>query len=230
MPYINLKGFPVSPIAVALIPQDQAEKYKTVCFFYTGKEIRLGSLDPRLPAIKEIQDELYKEHHGNIKTYLISEPSFNLAFQLYDRIPKIRKITGGVEITEEDLLRYQHELGSFAELQKKINEINVTEMVTLIIASGIKSRSSDIHIEAEEQDVKVRFRIDGKLTLWLRYTEARTEAVSAVLKDRAKGLDRFERNMAQDGFAQMLIDGKTIRFRVSVLPTVGKELKRKEKR
>jgi type IV pilus assembly protein PilB len=53
------------------------------------------------------------------------------------------------------------------------------------------------------------------------------EAVVAVVKDRSKGMDRFEREMAQDGFIQREIDSHIIRFRVSVLPMVGTELKNK---
>jgi type IV pilus assembly protein PilB len=49
----------------------------------------------------------------------------------------------------------------------------------------------------------------------------------AVVKDRSKGMDRFERERAQDGFIQREIDGHIIRFRVSVLPMVGTELKNK---
>ena len=53
------------------------------------------------------------------------------------------------------------------------------------------------------------------------------EAVIAVVKDRSKGMDRFERERAQDGFIQREIDNHIIRFRVSVLPMVGTELKNK---
>jgi type IV pilus assembly protein PilB len=53
------------------------------------------------------------------------------------------------------------------------------------------------------------------------------EAIIAVVKDRSKGMDRFERERAQDGFIQREIDGVVIRFRVSVLPMVGTELKNK---
>jgi type IV pilus assembly protein PilB len=46
-----------------------------------------------------------------------------------------------------------------------------------------------------------------------------------VIKDVSKGPDRFERLMAQDGFVQKTIDGKIIRFRISIIPVIGKELK-----
>jgi type IV pilus assembly protein PilB len=70
-------------------------------------------------------------------------------------------------------------------------------------------------------------RVDGSLHLWHVQENTLPEAVAAVVKDRGKGMDRFEREMAQDGFIQREIDGFIIRFRVSVLPMVGTELKNK---
>jgi type IV pilus assembly protein PilB len=70
-------------------------------------------------------------------------------------------------------------------------------------------------------------RVDGVLRLWHVQENTLPEAVAAVVKDRGKGMDRFEREMAQDGFIQREIDGFIIRFRVSILPMVGTELKNK---
>jgi type IV pilus assembly protein PilB len=131
--------------------------------------------------------------------------------------------TGAIEDVDEE-----EDAGFEREIEQEISRSGLITLIDNILVDGVRVGASDIHVIPRGEKIsEFHFRIDGKLTLWLRYTEARTEAVSAVLKDRAKGLDRFERNMAQDGFAQMLIDGKTIRFRVSVLPTVGKELKSK---
>ncbi|MDP2036873.1 MAG: GspE/PulE family protein, partial [Ignavibacteria bacterium] len=74
---------------------------------------------------------------------------------------------------------------------------------------------------------EIHFRLDGKLALWHTQENTLPEAVMAVVKDRSKGMDRFEREKAQDGFIQREIDGHIIRYRVSVLPTVGTELKNK---
>jgi type IV pilus assembly protein PilB len=59
------------------------------------------------------------------------------------------------------------------------------------------------------------------LQLWHAQESTLPEAVMAVVKDRSKGMDRFEREKAQDGFIQREIDGHIIRFRVSVLPMVA---------
>ena len=63
------------------------------------------------------------------------------------------------------------------------------------------------------------------LQIWHVQEGTLPEAVVAVVKDRSKGMDSFERERAQDGFIQREIDGHVIRYRVSVFPMVGTELK-----
>ena len=130
-----------------------------------------------------------------------------------------RELAGEVE---EDVEMYEQ------DLEEEINRSGLVDLVENIFIDAVRVGASDIHvIPRGEKRTEFHFRIDGKLTLWYANTETRAEAVSAVVKDRAMNLDRFERNMAQDGFAQFLIDKKTVRFRVSVIPTVGKELRSK---
>jgi type IV pilus assembly protein PilB len=123
---------------------------------------------------------------------------------------------------EEDSEMYEQ------ELEEEINRSGLVDLVENVFIDAVRVGASDIHvIPRGEKRTEFYFRIDGKLTLWYANAEARAEAVSAVVKDRAMNLDRFERSAAQDGFAQFTIDKKTIRFRVSVIPTIGKELKSK---
>ncbi len=113
-------------------------------------------------------------------------------------------------------------------LQDEIAQSGLVNLVEKIFIDAVRVGASDIHILPKgEKRVEFHFRVDGKLNLWYAQTDTRAEAVSAVVKDRAKNVDRFERNSAQDGFAQFIIDGKTVRFRVSVIPVVGNELKSK---
>ncbi len=111
------------------------------------------------------------------------------------------------------------------------SEINKSALVNLIegaLVEGVRRGVSDIHIfPVSGTRTEIHFRQDGKLALWYAQEKTLPEAVMAVVKDRAKGLDRFEREQAQDGFIQREIDGYIIRFRVSVLPMVGTELKNK---
>ena len=122
--------------------------------------------------------------------------------------------------TDEESEQYEQ------ALEDEISKSGLVDLVEKIFMDGVRVGASDIHVVPRgEKITEFHFRVDGKLSLWYTYTEARAEAVSAVVKDRAKNLDRFERNMAQDGFAQIAIDRKTVRFRLSIIPVVGKELK-----
>ncbi|HEY4643355.1 MAG TPA: ATPase, T2SS/T4P/T4SS family, partial [Bacteroidota bacterium] len=113
-------------------------------------------------------------------------------------------------------------------LEEEISRSGLVDLVENIFIDAVRVGASDIHVVPRgEKHTEFHFRIDGKLSLWYSHTETRAEAVSAVVKDRAMNLDRFERNSAQDGFAQINIDKRPVRFRVSVIPVVGKELRNK---
>lgn len=110
-------------------------------------------------------------------------------------------------------------------------EINRSALINLVegaLIEGVRKGASDIHfVPKSSTRTEVLFRIDGNLQLWHIQENTLPEAVLAVVKDRSRGMDRFEREMAQDGFIQRDIDGFTIRYRVSILPMVGTELRHK---
>ena len=112
------------------------------------------------------------------------------------------------------------------ELDEEIRRGHLAELVDNIFADAVRLNASDIHvIPRTARKTEIHFRVDGHLSLWQTIDDLRADAVSAVIKDVAKGTDRFERNMAQDGFVQKTIDSKIVRFRVSIIPIEGKELK-----
>ncbi|MFI5237447.1 MAG: GspE/PulE family protein [Ignavibacteriales bacterium] len=114
------------------------------------------------------------------------------------------------------------------ELDAEINKSALINLVEGSLVEGVRKGASDIHfIPCSGHRTEIYMRIDGTLRLWHVQESTLPEAVTAVVKDRGKGMDRFEREMAQDGFIQREIDSYIIRFRVSVLPMVGTELKNK---
>ncbi|MBN1326601.1 MAG: Flp pilus assembly complex ATPase component TadA [Candidatus Cloacimonetes bacterium] len=111
------------------------------------------------------------------------------------------------------------------------DEINKSLLVNLFEGSlieAVRKGASDIHIiPFEKHNVDFFFRIDGKLGIWHRQENTSPEAIASVVKDRAIGVDRFERDTAQDGFAQRMVDGHLIRFRISIVPIVSAEYERR---
>lgn len=217
-PYINLKGFPISPETLTSVPKELAEKLKIICFLNTGTEIRVGAVNPADNQIKEILLSLEDKFHGHGEIYLISENSFNLAFKLYAALPTIKKIVSGVEISEADLKKFSAEIKNFKDLHEKIQKANITDIVTMVIAASITARSSDIHIEAEEKDIKIRFRVDGILADAAALPKERWSKVISRIK-LLSGLKINVTDIPQDGrFTIFVKDGK-IDVRVSCLPT-----------
>ncbi len=104
-------------------------------------------------------------------------------------------------------------------LEAEIGRSSLINLFEASILEAVRKGVSDIHIfPNKDRKIEIHFRIDGQLECW--YVEKRfdAEAFLAVVKDNSLNVDRFERESAQDGFIQRVIDDTLIRFRVSVLP------------
>lgn len=161
--YVSLEKFPISAEALQLIPRAQAKEHKVIAFLYVGNEIRLGAVNPTDPFIADAAKQITERTHANVKIYSISETSFTIAEKNYDALPEIKQSVKGVELTKADLDRFKDELKNLADLNEKVQKVNVTDFLALVIAGAVNAKSSDIHIEAEEKTVIIRYRIDGVL-------------------------------------------------------------------
>ena len=218
IPYINLFSFPISPEALVLVKEEEARRLSVVCFYYDGKNLRLGALNPQDQAVLTLADELAKKYFTENQIYLISENSLNYALNIYKTIPKPREIIKGVKITKADLDKYSEKFASFRDLQEQINQAQTTEIVTMIMAAAVKSNSSDIHIEAEEKEIKVRFRIDGVL----HDVATLGKEVWGKIISRMKLLAGVKINITdkpQDGRLSIYMKVERIDIRASFLPT-----------
>lgn len=217
--YINLVGFPISAESIQLIPRQQAEDSKIVTFLFNGEEVRSGAVDPSDPALEEIKYQVEERAHAKMKIYLISEHSYETAMKVYDALPEIMEVKGGVEITAEDLKKIQDKLTDLGSLNEHIQKVSTSDFVTFVIAAALKFGTSDIHIEAGEKEVAIRLRVDGVLN-----------RAAAVKKDMwPRIVNRFKlfsglklniTTVPQDGrFTIYLDEDKKVDVRVSTLPT-----------
>ena len=113
-------------------------------------------------------------------------------------------------------------------LDEEINKSLLVNLFEGCLIEAVRKGASDIHIiPYRRSSVDFYFRVDGKLIRWHRQERTSPEAISAVVKDRAVGVDRFERDTAQDGFMQRIVDDHLIRFRVSIIPITSSEYERR---
>lgn len=216
-PYINLFGFPISPEAIILIDEEEAKKLNAVCFFYDGKNIRIGCLKISKEVVLEA-DRLAKKYYCETKVYLITQHSLNYAFEIYKAVPKVRNIQGGVEIKEESFNKFKNEISDFRKLQDIINKVNTSDIVTLLLATAIKIGSSDIHIESEEKAVAIRFRVDGVLQEAAKIDKSQWKKIISRMKILAKVKINID-DKPQDGRYTIFLTNEKIDVRSSFLPT-----------
>jgi len=127
-----------------------------------------------------------------------------------------------------DLDREENEKEFEKSLEEEIGRGKLNELVEGILTDGVRTGASDIHvIPKSSHRTEFHFRIDGRLSLWSAIADVRSEAIITVIKDRGKNLDRFEKFLSQDGFAQRVIDSKMIRFRFSTMPIYCTDLRSK---
>lgn len=218
LPYINLVGFAISPEALALLPKERAGQLKAIVFLYSGAEVRMGTVDPKNPAVSEALFQITERTHGKGGLYAISENSFKKASALYDALPEVRKIVEGVKISEDELKKFEAELKDVKEFAAKIQTANVTELVTMTVASALKAAASDIHIEAEEKQIMFRFRLDGVLTDIATVSHDRWKEIISRIKLLA-GLKINVTSAPQDGRFTIFLTNDKVDVRVSTIPT-----------
>ncbi|MBL7031793.1 MAG: type II secretion system ATPase GspE [Nitrospira sp.] len=98
-------------------------------------------------------------------------------------------------------------------------EAPIVKLVNMLITRAVESRTSDIHIEPFEHNVKVRFRIDGALT----DIESLPKRIQPAVISRVKIMSRMniaERRLPQDGRIKLRVSGRDVDLRVSTIPTI----------
>lgn len=148
----------------------------------------------------------------------------NLLEQVIPPENEFLKLLEGTDVTS--LETKEEETVDEEALEAEINKSALINLFEGCIVEAVRQGASDIHIvPAEGNKTHFLFRMDGNLQIWHTQESTMPEAVLAVVKDRTKGVDRFEREMTQDGFIQRVIDGHQLRFRVSIMPIVTTEFK-----
>ncbi len=221
--YINLEGFPVGPEVMSLITEEQARRIRTIVFFKIDNQIRLATCLPDHPEIHDVISRLQREFPGcHIALYLTSEHSMNEALKLYKNIAHIKTIVTDVALTADDLVRFQAEIHNFADMEKRLPTTSMTGAFAMIVAGAMNANSSDIHIEAGEHHVIIRYRVDGLLQVAAKIPASMWPRMIARIKGIA-GLKINVDSVPQDGRITIVLENDKMDIRVSTIPTTWGE-------
>jgi type IV pilus assembly protein PilB len=213
VPFVDLDTIGFSPEALSLVPESVAQKYNIVPY----------RLDPKIktlfvtmvnPLDLETLEFLEKKTNLKISAGMSSEKQIESFIK--EKYIREKNITSEVNKALDE--RRVDEVGMKKAQEKVTVEAPVAKIVSTILEYAIRSRASDVHIEPQEENVRIRYRIDGILQEKYLLPRNVQDAVVSRIKILSD-LKIDEKRVPQDGRFFFSADGNDVDLRVSTLPT-----------
>jgi type IV pilus assembly protein PilB len=216
VPFVSLKDGKIPFEILSLIPEPVARTHNIIAFKKTDDSLEVAMLDTAdLPAI----DFVKKKVGLKILPRLTDTESMRGALQQYQKTLKdefgdlIAKESSALKVIAES----NGEEASEEDLKKMAEDLPVVRIVDTLLRHAIIQGASDIHIEPMEEELLVRYRIDGILHDAMSLPKHAASTISARIKVLSN-LKLDEKRLPQDGRFKMDMNGQKVAFRVSVLP------------
>ncbi len=209
---IDLDHVTIDPNAVMILSEEVARRNCVIPVAFEGREL--------IVAMANTSD-VFLVDNISVRTGFEIRPMRANAEDIEDAINRFYKMAEVVGFEEEieDILEGVDERDDLSSIREIVDDAPIVKLVNVLIARGVRSRASDIHIEPQEKDLRVRYRIDGVLHETMQSPKRLQGALLSRFKIMA-GLDIAEKRKPQDGHCSLTIGGKLFDFRVATLPTI----------
>jgi len=216
MPYVDLDTITIPDDLGNIIPEEMAQKNMVVPIEQDGRFLTVAIGDPlNYKGLKDV----------SIITKMkvmpvIAEPS-KIAAKLREIYAAQKAIDDAKEFLESKggKTKAQQEAEEAAKQDANGNDQPIIRFVNTMIEEAIASKCSDIHVEPMEKCLRIRFRIDGKLQIYLETAPELIPSVTSRIKFIGN-MNIAEKRIPQDGRINYRVGGRDIDFRISVLPSV----------
>lgn len=212
---IDLNTINFDKKAISIIPKNLCDKYSLIPFGFENNKIKVTLSDP-------------------LNIYAIDDVAISTGFEIESYISKKDDIKKFVEIyysSQQVSIAAQQLSKESAESKNSKTNVEdmdnvknapVVKMVDYLFKNSIEMKASDIHIEPFENEIRIRYRIDGKLqTVNIINIESLGPLVTRI--KILAGLNIAEKRIPQDGRIMVSIDGNDVDLRISILPVVNGE-------
>ncbi len=212
IPFVDLSDMRIPPEVLRIIPEPIARKHRIVSFERRAGELRVAMSDPEN---LQMIDFIRKKTGLRIVPCLASAEHIDEVLNQYTR---------SLEAEFGDLIAQDAKTAgqSQDDLAKVAEDLPVVRIVETLLKHAMLQSASDIHIEPEENDVIVRYRVDGILHDAMTLPKAALRGIVARIKVLAN-LKLDEHRLPQDGRFKITIDKHTVALRVSILPVFDGE-------
>lgn len=212
---VDLNNLTFDKRAIKIVPQSLCNKYNLIAFGFEEDKIKVALEDPlNIFAI----DDVYISTGLKVKTYIAPKGDIYKFVQINYSTEEVNK--AAEELVKESLESKNIEVD--VEAIDDVKNAPVVKMIEYLFKNSIEMRASDIHIEPYENEIRIRYRIDGRLTT------VNTLGIESLgpLVTRIKilaNLNIAERRLPQDGRIITKIGKEEVDLRVSILPIVTGE-------
>ena len=221
LPYIDLlpsdQPSPIDYEELAKIPVEMMLRNHFVPLKREGMDLHAAMADP---TNLERLDELENALNVRIVPYIATQGAIDVVLKKGDATQRVlQEAASGFKISLVKETEQGEEVLDLDRLASDSDMSPIIKLVDTIVYNAMESRASDIHIESSDRDVRVKFRIDGALyakvdPIDLAYHQTLISRIKVMSE-----LDIAERRVPQDGRFRVRYKGRTVDFRVSILPS-----------
>ncbi len=223
IPYLDLTVTPINIDALRIISEIESREGQLAVFNEINKIASIGVLSPNNPKTKEFLEKIKLKGYTP-ELYMVSHASLNKVWDRYkDLSYSFETKSGALDISNDQINEFLSQVNTITDVQNLIGEVlhmkksyRISRILEIILAGAISVNASDIHLEPEEDYVRLRYRLDGILTDILEF-DLNTYK---LLLSRIKLISNLKINVkgSQDGRFSIKIKDTEIEIRTSSIP------------
>jgi len=227
--YLDLSTYPINIDGLRILKEEDARAAGLAVFNVTDKNIDVAVLSPHNEKTIEAVDDLRRRGYKP-ELFMVSHASLEKVYGRYkDLSYSFETKSGALDISNAEILETLSKVQSLADVKVLVSEVlsmkrayRISKILEIILAGAIALKASDVHIEPEEESVRLRYRLDGVLTDVLHFDRDTFE----LLLSRIKLISELKLNTkekAQDGRFSIRLGDRDIEIRTSLLPGADSE-------
>ncbi|MDB5194701.1 MAG: pilB1 [Parcubacteria group bacterium] len=224
VPYLDLAGISINIDALRILKEDASREAGIAVFDVTDKNLKVAALSPNNEKTRTALEDLKTRGYA-VDMFMVSHASLNKVYDRYkDLSYSFETKSGALDISNDEILKIMKEVHTITDVKTQIETVlgakqvyRVSKILEIILAGAIALGVSDVHIEPEDKEVRLRYRLDGVLTDILFFETS----IYDLLVSRVKLISELKLNVkdkAQDGRFSIVIKDQEIEIRTSLLP------------
>lgn len=222
--YVNFSQIPINSDALRVIEESKARAAKCVAYNRVDKRLEIAVLSPKNDATVALIGELEQKGY-KVSQAMASINSLMRAWEMYKDLSFASETkAGSLEVSNEEIADMLTKVQTIADVKKAVTDVlsqnkgfRISKIFEIILAGALATGASDVHLEPEEDSVRLRLRLDGVLSNVLTFDHETYHLLLSRVK-LLSGMKLNIKNDAQDGRLSVKLNESEIEIRVAILP------------